>query len=226
MRLLVVEDDGPTASGLVRGLAAAGYVVDHVADGTAACQQVSTTEYAAVVLDVVLPGGPDGVTVCRQLRRRGFWGAVVMLTARDSVDDRVTGLDAGADDYLLKPFSLAELEARLRSSLRRGTQPRPAVLRAGDVQLDPGARRCWRGPVEIELSRREFDLLEVMVRNHGQTLSRRQLLERVWDDPDEVQSNVVDQYVRYLRRKVDEPFGATDLRTVRGLGYRFQPDPG
>jgi two-component system, OmpR family, response regulator len=185
----------------------------------------AATTYDAVVLDVMLPG-IDGFETCRRLRQDGIWAPVVMLTARDAVEDRVAGLDGGADDYLTKPFSFAELLARLRALVRRGSPERPAVLDAGDLRLDPATRRTWRGETEIQLSPREFALLEAFMRHRGEVLSRYQLLERAWDFEYENRSNVIDVYVRYLREKIDRPFGAAALETVRGVGYRLREDGG
>jgi two-component system OmpR family response regulator len=179
------------------------------------------TDYDAIVLDVLLPG-IDGFEVCRQLRRDGMWSPVLMLTARDSVDDRVSGLDAGADDYLTKPFSFAELLARLRALTRRPPLERPTVLEVGDLRLDPATQQAWRGGAELRLSTKEFRMLEVFMRRPGQVLSRLHLLEHCWDYGYENRSNVVDVYVRYLREKVDRPFGQKSIETVRGAGYRLR----
>jgi two-component system OmpR family response regulator len=181
--------------------------------------------YDAIVLDVMLPD-LDGFEIVRRLRAREIWTPVLMLTARDAVADRVGGLDAGADDYLTKPFAFDELLARLRAVARRVPVVRPPVLQAGDRRLDPAARRAWRGDVELELSTREFALLEVFMRHAGQALTRVQLLEGAWDMAFEARSNVVDVYVRYLREKVDRPFGRRSLETVRGVGYRLREDGG
>jgi two-component system OmpR family response regulator len=180
-------------------------------------------EYDAVVLDLMLPG-IDGVEVCRRLRQDDVWTPVLMLTARDAVEDRVAGLDAGADDYLPKPFSFAELLARLRALARRGAAERPAVLEVGDLRLDPATRQVWRGETEIQLSGKEFALLETFMRRPGYVLSRYQLLEHAWDYAYDNRSNVVDVYVRYLRDKIDRPFGRDSLETVRGAGYRLKKD--
>jgi two-component system OmpR family response regulator len=178
-------------------------------------------ESDVVVLDLMLPE-LDGVQVCRQLREAGVWTPVLMLTARDGVDDRVAGLDAGADDYLVKPFSFAELLARLRALVRRGAGERPSVLEVGDLRLDPATRQAWRDTTELRLSAKEFALLETFMRRPGQVLSRYQLLEHAWDYAYENRSNVVDVYVRYLRDKIDRPFGRDSLETVRGVGYRLR----
>jgi two-component system OmpR family response regulator len=180
-------------------------------------------EYDAIVLDLMLPG-LDGATVCRRWREAGVWAPVLMLTARDAVEDRVAGLDAGADDYLPKPFSFAELLARLRALARRGSSERPVVVEVGDLRLDPATRRVWRGKTEINLSPKEFGLLELFMRRPDEVLSRLQLLEHVWDYAYELNSNVVDVYVRYLRDKIDRPFGRASIETVRGVGYRFRDE--
>jgi two-component system, OmpR family, response regulator len=221
MRVLVVEDDVKMASLLRRGLLEEGLAADVARTGDDALWMAEATEYDAIVLDVMLPGA-DGFDVCRRLRESGRWSPVLMLTARDAVEDRVAGLDAGADDYLTKPFSFAELLARLRALARRAPLERPAVLEAGDLRLDPATRRAWRGEVEIGLSTKEFALLETFMRRPGEVLSRYQLLEHCWDYGYENRSNVVDVYVRYLREKIDRPFGRKSLETVRGAGYRFR----
>jgi two-component system OmpR family response regulator len=183
------------------------------------------TNYDAIVLDVMLPG-MNGFEVSQQLRRDGVWAPVLMLTARDAVEDRVQGLDSGADDYLTKPFSFAELSARLRALARRGAVERPTVLSAGDLELDPAARRVRRGDADIALSAKEYALLETFMRRPGQILDRFQLLEHAWDYEYENRSNVVDVYVRYLREKIDRPFGVKSIETVRGAGYRLRADGG
>jgi two-component system, OmpR family, response regulator len=221
MRVLVVEDDVKMASLLRRGLLEEGLAADVARTGDDALWMAEATEYDAIVLDVMLPGA-DGFEVCRRLRESGRWSPVLMLTARDAVEDRVAGLDAGADDYLTKPFSFAELLARLRALARRAPLERPTVLEAGDLRLDPATRRAWRGDVEIGLSAKEFALLETFMRRPGEVLSRYQLLEHCWDYGYENRSNVVDVYVRYLREKIDRPFGRKSLETVRGAGYRFR----
>ena len=221
MRVLVVEDEVKMARLLRRGLVDEGHAADVAATGDDALWMVRAAEYDAIVLDVMLPG-LDGVEVCRRLRASGVWAPVLMLTARDGVDDRVAGLDAGADDYLPKPFSFAELLARLRALARRGTRERPAVLEVGDLRLDPATRQAWRGTTEISLSAKEFALLELFMRRPGQVLSRLELLEHAWDFDYENRSNVIDVYVRYLREKVDRPFGRDSLETVRGVGYRLR----
>lgn len=181
-------------------------------------------EYDAILLDVMLPGA-DGFEICRRLRRDGVWTPVLMLTARDAVDDRVGGLDAGADDYLTKPFAFEELLARIRALTRRAPVERPPVLEVGDLRLDPAAHRAWRGDRELDLSAKEFAMLALFMRRPGQTLSRTQLLDGAWDISFESRSNVVDVYVRYLREKIDRPFGRESIETVRGVGYRLRAEP-
>jgi two-component system OmpR family response regulator len=190
-------------------------------NGEDALWRAEATEYDAVILDVMLPG-MDGFEVCRRLRDAEVWAPILMLTARDAVRDRVAGLDAGADDYLTKPFSYAELLARLRALVRRGGVERPVELRVGDLRLDPARRQVWRGEAEIRLSPKEFSILETFMRQPGEVLSRFQLLEHAWDYEYENRSNVVDSYIRLLRRKVDKPFGVKSIETVRGAGYRLR----
>jgi two-component system OmpR family response regulator len=221
MRVLVVEDDVKMAALLRRGLVEEGLSADVARTGDDALWMAAATEYDAIVLDVMLPGS-DGFEVCRRLREAGRWAPVLRLTARDAVEDRVTGLDAGADDYLTKPFSFAELLARLRALARRPPLERPAVIEVGDLRLDPATRQVWRDGTEIDLSAKEFALLETFMRRPGEVLSRYQLLEHCWDYGYENRSNVVDVYVRYLREKVDRPFGRSSLETVRGAGYRLR----
>jgi len=221
MRILVVEDELKMASLLRRGLSEEGHGVDLAPTGDEALWMARAVEYDAIVLDLMLPG-LGGIEVCRRLRGDGVWAPVLMLTALDAVEDRVAGLDAGADDYLPKPFSFAELSARLRALARRGATERPAVIEVGDLRLDPAARQVWRGETEIRLSGKEFALLEAFMRRPGQALSRYQLLEHAWDYAYESRSNVVDVYVRYLREKIDRPFGRDSLETVRGVGYRLR----
>ncbi len=221
MRILVVEDELKMAGLIQRGLSEEGHAADVARTGADAVWMAQAVTYDAIVLDLMLPG-LDGVTVCRRWREAGVWTPVLMLTARDSVEDRVSGLDAGADDYLTKPFSFAELLARLRALVRRGATERPATLEVGDLHLDPATRRVWRAETEISLSAKEFALLEVFMRRPGEVLSRLQLLERAWDYAYENRSNVVDVYVRYLREKIDRPFGCDSIETVRGVGYRLR----
>jgi two-component system OmpR family response regulator len=222
MRLLVVEDDPGMAGLLTRSLQREGYAVDTAANGADALWSATENEYDGVVLDAMIPA-PDGFEVCRQLRADGRWAPVLMLTARDGVPDRVRGLDAGADDYLVKPFALAELLARVRSLTRRGPLERPAVLEVGDLTLDPASRVVQRGKVEVELSPKEFALLHELMRRPGEALSRTHLIDHVWDFAYDGGSNVVEVYIRYLREKLDRPFGRETIRTVRGAGYRLDP---
>jgi len=225
MRILVVEDELKMASLLRRGLGEEGHAVDVATRGEDALWMTHATAYDAVVLDVMLPG-IDGFETCRRLRTDGVWAPVLMLTARDAVVDRVVGLDVGADDYLAKPFSFAELLARLRALRRRGSPERPAVLEAGDLQLDPAMHAVTRGETTIDLSQKEFALLEILMRRAGEVLSRFQLLEYAWDGDYDNRSNVVDVYISYLREKIDRPFDRRSIETVRGAGYRLREDGG
>jgi two-component system OmpR family response regulator len=222
MRLLIAEDDGKLSASLARGLRAEGYAVDVAASGDEALLQARVYDYDAVILDVMLPGA-DGVTVCRTLRAEGRWAAVLMLTARDGFDDRIVGLDAGADDYLVKPFDFGELVARLRALLRRSAAERPPVLTAGDLELDPASHAVVRQGRAVELTAREFAVLEFLLRRAGQVVTRTDLLDHVWDRNYEGSTNIVDVYVGYLRRKLEEPFGCPLIRTVRGAGYMLDP---
>jgi len=223
--VLVVEDDVKMAAAIRRGLRFEGIVVDLAEGGDEAIRLAAATEYDAILLDVMLPD-LDGFETCRRLRSRGVWVPILMLTARDAVEDRVRGLDTGADDYLTKPFSLAEVLARLRALARRGPIQRPSVLEVGDLSLDPATHEVWRGDHEIQLSAREFALLETFMRRPGQVLTQLQLLEAAWDLGYEQRSNVVEVYVRYLREKIDRPFGVKSIETVRGAGYRLRKDGG
>jgi two-component system, OmpR family, response regulator len=225
MRVLLVEDKVKLAAILARGLRKEGLSADVATTGEEALWMAASTPYDAMILDVMLPG-IDGFETCRRLRADEVWAPVLMLTARESIDDRVAGLDSGADDYLTKPFSLRELLARLRALIRRGAAVRPTVLTVGDLRLDPASRRVWRGDQEIVLSRKEFALLEALMRRSGQVLSRLDLLEAAWDQSYENRSNIVDAYVRRLRGKIDRPFRADTLETVRGAGYRLREASG
>jgi two-component system OmpR family response regulator len=217
MRVLIVEDDLRMASLLRRGLTGEGLAADVAANGEDALWLAQAHPYDAIVLDVMLPG-VDGFETCRRLRGAGVWVPVLMLTARDAVEDRVAGLDSGADDYLVKPFAFAELLARLRALARRGEGERPAVLAVGDLRLDPATREVRRGEAPVVLSTKEFALLEIFMRRPGQVLSRLDLIEHAWDFAYENRSNVVDVYIRRLRRKI----GTDALETVRGAGYRLR----
>jgi two-component system, OmpR family, response regulator len=208
-----------------RGLSEEGLTVDVAESGEKALGMARTSSYDAIVLDVILPG-IDGFETCRQLRREGVWTPVLMLTARGALQDRVAGLDGGADDYLTKPFSFAELLARLRALVRRGEIERPSIIEVGDLRLDPATRQVWRGEEEVELSAKEFALLEVFMRRPGHVLTRSQLLDQAWEYGFEHRSNVIEVYIRYLRRKIDVPFGVKALETVRGAGYRLRKDGG
>src|SRR3954470_10884300 len=221
MRVLIVEDQPKMAGLLRRGLVDEGHAAGIAATGEDALWMTQGHPDDAIVLDVMLPG-LTGFETCRRLRNSGVWAPVLMLTARDGVDDRVAGLDAGADDYLTKPFSLAELFARLRALVRRGDVERPTELVVGDVRLDPASRRVWRGSEQVQLSPKEFALLETFMRRPGEVLSRLQLLEHAWDFAYENRSNVGDVYVRYLREKIDRPAASDWMETVRGVGSRLR----
>ena len=221
MRVLIVEDEVKMAGLIRRGMREEGLAADVATSGEDALWMAGSTEYDAIVLDVMLPGA-DGFETCRRLREGGVRAPVLMLTARDAVADRIAGLDDGADDYLTKPFSFAELLARLRALTRRGAIERPTVLETGDLRLDPASRRVTRGGEVVELSAKEFALLEAFMRRPGDVLSRFALLEAAWEGEYENRSNIVDVYVRYLREKIDRPFGVESIETVRGVGYRLR----
>jgi two-component system OmpR family response regulator len=223
VRILVVEDELKMARLLKRGLEEAGYAVDIASTAREAVWLGTENPYDAVSLDLMLPD-ENGFEVCKRLRENGQWAPVLMLTARSGVTDRVRGLDVGADDYLTKPFAFVEFLARLRALMRRGGAERPAVLAVGDLTLDPATREVTRHGTPIELSSREFSLLEYFMRRAGEVVSRTQLIEHVWDFAYEGDSNVVDVYVRYLRQKIDRPFGKDSLMTVRGAGYRLRSE--
>ncbi len=210
---------------LRRGLERDGAAVEVAGSGEAALELAGLSKFDAIVLDVMLPG-IDGFETCRQLRKRDVWAPILFLTARDELEDRIRGLDGGADDYMTKPFAVAELLARLRALVRRGGHERPTMLRVGSLRLNPATLEVWRGESEIELSQKEFALLEMFMRHPGQVLTRFQLLENAWPYDYEHRSNVVDVYVRYLREKIDRPFGVRSLQTVRGAGYRLRKDGG
>jgi two-component system OmpR family response regulator len=217
MRLLVVEDDPKLGGLLRRGLSDHGNAADLASSGEDALWMAGAHPYDAIVLDVMLPG-LDGFETCARLRAESVWAPVLMLTARDAVDDRIAGLDAGADDYLTKPFSIAELRARLRAIVRRGATERPTVLEVGELRLDPAVRRAWRGHGELALPNKEFALLEAFMRRPGEVLSAYQLLELAWDMAYENRSNVVAVHIRRLRARI----GGSAIETVRGAGYRMR----
>jgi len=223
MRVLVVEDEPKMAELLRRGLREEGLLADVAATGEDAIWHAQCTPYDAILLDIMLPD-ITGMEVCRRLRTTGTWSPVLMLTARDAIADRVEGLDAGADDYLVKPFAFDELLARLRALARRGSARRPTVLVVGDLRLDPASRRVWRADREIELTVKEFAVLQTFMQRPDQVLTRDQLLEHAWDFAYEQRSNIVDVHIRSLREKLDRPYGRHSLQTVRGLGYRLRAD--
>jgi two-component system, OmpR family, response regulator len=225
VRVLIVEDEPRMASLISRGLGKEGLSADVAGNGEDALWMAGAHDYDVIVLDVMLPR-MSGFETCRRLRSSGVWAPVLMLTARDSVEDRVAGLDTGADDYLVKPFAFAELLARLRALARRGEVERPTVVEVGDLRLDPATREVLRGERQIQLSAKEFALLETFMRRPGEVLSRLHLLEHAWDFAYDNRSNVVDVHVRRLRRKIDEPFGRNSLETIRGAGYRLRADGG
>jgi two-component system OmpR family response regulator len=221
VRVLIVEDQPKLAALLARGLREEGHAADVAERGEDASWMALGAQYDAIVLDIMLPG-IDGLETCRRLRQNGVWTPVLMLTARDAVGDRVIGLDAGADDYLTKPFSFEELLARLRALNRRAPAERPVTVEVGDLRLDPAAHRAWRGPTELDLSAKEFALLELLMRRPGSALTREQLLDGAWDMAYERRSNIIDVYIRHLREKIDRPFGSDTIETVRGVGYRLK----
>jgi DNA-binding response OmpR family regulator len=225
MRVLVVEDETTLAAAVSRGLAAEGFAVDVVHDGSEGLLRGADACYDAIVLDIMLPG-LSGYEVLRQLRRKGVWTPVLLLTAKDGEFDIADGLDLGADDYLVKPFSFVVLVARLRALLRRGAPERPTRLVAGDLEVDPATRRCVRGDTTVPLTSREFAVLEYLMRSPDRVISKTELIEHVWDEYYEGDPNIVEVYVGYLRRKVDVPFGRAAIETVRGGGYRLRPDGG
>jgi two-component system, OmpR family, response regulator len=225
MRVLVVEDDVRMASAIRRALRTVNMIGDVASTSKAACAMLADTAYDVIVLDVMLPD-QDGFATCRQLRSTGDWTPIIMVTAGRAVDDRIRGLDAGADDYLTKPFAFGELLTRLRALARRDPAERPVVIAVGPLRLDPASARVWRGDREIRLSAREFALMETFMRSPGEVLGHSQLLDAAWDLGQVYRSNVIEVYIRYLREKIDRPFGVRSLETVRGLGYRLRPDGG
>ena len=225
MRVLIVEDEEGLAKSLRRGLEADGFAVDVALDGTDGLWMAEENAYDAIVLDIMLPG-VNGFEICRRLREGDVWTPILMLTAKDGELDETEALDTGADDFLTKPFSHLVLVARLRALMRRGGRERPAVLAAGDLRVDPASRRCWRAGEEVALTTRELSVLEFLVRNAGQVVSKREILDHVWNDDFEGDPNIVEVYVRYLRKKIDVPFGRQAIETVRGSGYRVAADGG
>ena len=225
MRILVVEDDKHVARAVKRGLEAEGFAVDVAFDGTDGRWLATENSYDAMVLDIMLPG-TNGYDLCAELRRAGNWTPILMLTAKDGEQDEARALDTGADDFLAKPFSYVVLRARLRALLRRGGHERPSLLTAGDLVLDPAAHRVWRGDAVVELTPRQFALLEFLMRRAGEVLSKAEILEHVWDFAFEGDPNIVEVYVRQLRQRIDHPFDRASLQTVRLVGYRLDPDGG
>lgn len=225
MRILAVEDQRRVAAAIKRGLEAEGFTVDVAFDGEDGLWRARQQPYDAIVLDILLPK-INGYKVCATLRDEGNWTPILMLSAKAGEFDEAEALDTGADDFLAKPFSYVVLVAHLRALLRRGARPRPTVLSAGDLTLDPGAHVCSRGDKEISLSPREFALLEFLMRRSGQVVSKTEILDHVWDFDFDGDDNIIEVYVRYLRRKIDLPFGRQALETVRGAGYRLAVDGG
>jgi DNA-binding response OmpR family regulator len=225
MRVLVVEDERPLAGGIKRGLEAEGFAVDIAFDGQDGLDRANDGDYDAIVLDIMLPG-MNGYKVCSSLREGGNWTPIIMLTAKDGELDEAEALDTGADDFLSKPFSYIVLVARIRALLRRGGRERPSVLEVGDLRLDPAAHRAWRGEVEVTLTPRQFSLLEYLMRKAGEVVSKAEILEHVWDYAFEGDPNIVEVYVRHLRKRIDEPFGRAAIQTVRLVGYRLAADGG
>src|SRR5207302_514639 len=225
MRVLVVEDERHLAGGIKRGLEAEGFAVDIALDGPDGLERANDGDYDAIVLDIMLPG-MNGYKVCSSLREGGNWTPIIMLTAKDGELDEAEALDTGADDFLSKPFSYIVLVARIRALLRRGGRERPSVLEVGDLRLDPAAHRCWRGEVEVTLTPRQFSLLEYLMRKAGEVVSKAEILEHVWDYAFEGDPNIVEVYIRHLRKRIDEPFGRNAIQTVRLVGYRLGADGG
>jgi len=225
MRVLVVEDERHLAGGIKRGLEAEGFAVDIAVDGLDGLERANEGDYDAIVLDIMLPG-MNGYKVCSSLREAGNWTPIIMLTAKDGELDEAEALDTGADDFLSKPFSYIVLVARIRALLRRGGRERPPVLEVGDLRLDPAAHRAWRGDVEVSLTPRQFSLLEYLMRKAGEVVSKAEILEHVWDYAFEGDPNIVEVYIRHLRKRIDEPFERNAIQTVRLVGYRLDADGG
>ncbi|MDQ1580049.1 MAG: hypothetical protein QOD05_824 [Microbacteriaceae bacterium] len=223
MRVLLVEDEAPITDALVRGLNAEGFVAEFATNGVDGLWMAEENDFDVIILDIMLPG-MSGYEVCRRLRAAGSTVPILMLTAKDGEYDEADALDLGADDFLSKPFSFVVLLARLRALLRRAPAEREPVLTAGDLRLDPATRRCWRGENEIVLTAREFSLAEFLIRRKGQVVSRNTIAEHVWDAELDIDSNVVEVYIGYLRRKFDAGSGVSSIETVRGVGYRLLGD--
>lgn len=221
----MVEDEKRLALAIRRGLEQEGFAVDVAFDGSDGLWQATENRYDAIVLDIMLPGR-NGYQICADLRANGDWTPILMLTAKDGDLDHAEALDTGADDFLTKPFSFVVLVAHLRALMRRGSGERPAVLAAGDLRLDPAKHRCWRGEVEVQLTARQFSLLEFLMRRAGEVVSKSEILDHVWDIAYDGDSNIVEVYVGYLRKKLDAPFGRNAIQTVRLVGYRLDPDGG
>jgi DNA-binding response OmpR family regulator len=225
VRILVVEDEARVASAVKRGLEADGFAVDVAADGTDGLWFAQEHDYDAIVLDIMLPG-INGYRVCSTLRQAGDWTPILMLTAKDGEYDEAEALDEGADDYLTKPFSYVVLVARLRALLRRAGRGQPRRYEAGDLRLEPALHRVWRGDTEIKLTAREFSVLEYLLSRAGEVVPKREILEHVWDFDFDGDPNIIEVYIRRLRRKIDEPFDRQVIETVRGAGYRLRSDGG
>jgi DNA-binding response OmpR family regulator len=225
VRILVVEDDEHLGRSIKRGLAAEGFVADVAFDGVDGLWRAKEGDYDVVVLDIMLPG-LNGYQVCAKLRAAGNWTPILMLTAKDGEFDEAEALDTGADDYLSKPFSYMVLVARIRALMRRGRRATPAILEAGDLRLDPAAHRVWRGATDVALTARQFSLLEFLMRRAGEVLAKSTILDHVWDFATDCDPNIVEVYIRHLRKKIDEPFGRCAIHTVRLVGYRLDPDGG
>ncbi len=223
MRVLVVEDEKRLAAGLKKGLEAEGFAADVALTGTDGLWMARENPYDAIVLDILLPG-LNGYQVCATLREEGVWTPILMLTAKDGEYDEAEALDTGADDYVTKPFSFVVLVARIRALIRRGATERPAVLETGDLRFDPATRRAWRGEAEVDLTAREGALLEFLLRRKGDVVSKREILDHVWDYTFDGDPNIVEVYVGHLRNKLDRPFGRATLETIRGVGYRLADD--
>ncbi len=225
MKILVVEDEKRLAGSVKRGLESEGFAVDVAFDGTDGLWLATENDYDAIVLDIMLPG-VDGHQICSQLREAGDWTPILMLTAKDGELDEARALDTGADDFLSKPFSFVVLLARLRAQIRRGAKQRPTILEVGGLRLDPATHQCWRGEAEIALTPKQFSILEYLMSRAGVIVSKTEILEHVWDFAYEGDPNIVEVYIRHLRKRIDVPFGRSSIQTVRLVGYRLVPDDG